>query len=38
MYFSRRKLAQPLPPSPAITLIFASSTNFIGQNAKSLVQ
>src|SRR5690348_17009150 len=30
MNFSRRKLMQPLPPSPAWTLMFASSTNFIG--------
>src|SRR6185503_16158517 len=28
-YFSRRKLATPLPPSPAITSIFASSMNFM---------
>src|ERR1700674_1060589 len=27
--FSRRKLADPLPPSPAITSIFASSMNFM---------
>src|SRR5262249_13372462 len=26
-YFSRRKLRQPLPPSPALTLIVARSTN-----------
>ena len=30
MYFSRRKLTQPLPPSPASTRIWTSSTNFIG--------
>src|SRR6185312_5938999 len=30
MNFSRRKLMQPLPPSPAWTLIWASSTNFMG--------
>src|SRR3546814_13775107 len=29
MNFSRRKLAQPLPPLPAMTVISASSTNFI---------
>src|SRR6056297_217377 len=29
MYFSRRKLRQPLPPLPAKTLMVASSTNFI---------
>src|SRR5580658_2454791 len=27
---SRRKLTQPLPPSPASTRMLASSTNFIG--------
>src|SRR5579862_3809806 len=26
-HFSRRKAMQPLPPSPALTLIFASSIN-----------
>jgi hypothetical protein len=30
MNFSRRKLMQPLPPSPAWTLMIASSTNFMG--------
>jgi len=29
MNFSRRKLTQPLPPSPAITSISASSTSFM---------
>src|SRR6185312_4663806 len=29
MNFSRRKLAQPLPPSPALTVIRTSSTNFM---------
>src|SRR5690606_10009609 len=29
MNFSRRKLTQPLPPSPAWTLMIASSTNFM---------
>src|SRR5215469_1534211 len=29
MNFSRRKLTTPLPPLPAITLMMASSTNFI---------
>ena len=28
-YFSLRKLKQPLPPLPAMTLIVASSTNFM---------
>src|SRR5699024_5890892 len=32
-YFSRRKLRQPLPPSPASTLILASSTNFMVQSS-----
>src|SRR3990167_7805834 len=30
MNFSRRKLMQPLPPSPAFTKIDTSSTNFMG--------
>ena len=30
MYFSRRKLTQPSPPSPASTRMMTSSTNFIG--------
>src|SRR3982074_891342 len=29
MYFSRRNETAPLPPSPAMTSIFASSMNFI---------
>src|SRR5690554_7490140 len=29
MNFSRRKLMQPLPPSPALTVMDTSSTNFI---------
>src|SRR5215813_5435961 len=30
-YFSRRNATQPLPPSPAFTKIFASSTNTAGE-------
>ena len=30
MYFSRRKVAAPFPPSPAMTSIRASSKNFMG--------
>src|SRR5690606_42106403 len=30
MNFSRRKPTQPLPPLPAVTVISASSTNFMG--------
>jgi hypothetical protein len=29
MYFSRRKLAAPFPPLPAMTSIFDSSMNFM---------
>jgi hypothetical protein len=32
MNFSRRKLTQPAPPSPAATSITASSTNFMGMS------
>jgi hypothetical protein len=35
MNFSRRKLMQPLPPSPALTRIDTSSTNFIQNRLSS---
>src|SRR5579859_101115 len=35
-YFSRRKLAEPSPPLPACTSIFASSMNFMVRNEKAL--
>src|SRR5690606_12075785 len=34
MYFSRRKLRQPLPPLPAWTAMGASSTNFTGLSSR----
>src|SRR5262249_21675808 len=34
--FSRRKATQPLPPSPALTLIFASSINMVASRQNSL--
>jgi hypothetical protein len=38
MNFSRRKAMQPLPPSPALTRIFASSMNIVAGRQPLVVE